>query len=364
MAGCPSSAGARARRGFSMTSNYRTFYLSVTQRSGGVITLHRWDLHRRELHRRRLARAAAASRLATAGSATPSSASTAPARMITPVAASGATTTSTNEMAGHQRSARTGGGTDHSRISDGMGSSYPITERIMRRGVRPLGSTSWTCRRLRAAAFVDENEPLRHARRDGRPRHAGAHLPGLVAQAAVSPRRAGRPVGGHDRAHRRVRRPARGGRRAAAGGRAGGVAARRAARGARRRGRRSARTPRCGRSPARSPRPGGSAGASTRCWCTAPTPRSPSGLDYAVARERAADGVVRVPRPAGGAEARPADPPLADGVTLHLHATDDGLGRAGEWLVRGAGGGVVWEHGHAQGRRRRPRHGRSTSCSR
>ena len=41
--------------------------------------------------------------------------------------------------------------------------------------------------------------------------------------------------------------------------------------------------------------------------------------------------------------------PLADGATLHLHATDDGLGPAGEWLVRGAGGGVTWEHGHGKG---------------
>ena len=34
---------------------------------------------------------------------------------------------------------------------------------------------------------------------------------------------------------------------------------------------------------------------------------------------------------------------------LHLHATDDGLGPAGEWLVRGTGGGIAWEHGHAKG---------------
>ena len=44
-----------------------------------------------------------------------------------------------------------------------------------------------------------------------------------------------------------------------------------------------------------------------------------------------------------------ADPPLADGASLHLHATDDGLGAAGEWFVRGVDGGVVWEHGHQKG---------------
>lgn len=38
-----------------------------------------------------------------------------------------------------------------------------------------------------------------------------------------------------------------------------------------------------------------------------------------------------------------------DGQTLHFHATDDGLGDAGEWLVRRTPDGVVWEHGHAKG---------------
>jgi uncharacterized protein (TIGR03083 family) len=42
-------------------------------------------------------------------------------------------------------------------------------------------------------------------------------------------------------------------------------------------------------------------------------------------------------------------PALADGTTLHLHATDDGLGAAGEWLVRGEAGRVIWEHGHGKG---------------
>lgn len=41
--------------------------------------------------------------------------------------------------------------------------------------------------------------------------------------------------------------------------------------------------------------------------------------------------------------------PLDPGVTLHLHATDDGLGAAGEWLIRGGTDGVAWEHGHGKG---------------
>jgi hypothetical protein len=35
-----------------------------------------------------------------------------------------------------------------------------------------------------------------------------------------------------------------------------------------------------------------------------------------------------------------------DGQTLHLHATDGGLGADGEWFVRRTPSGVVWEHGH------------------
>ncbi|TQM09133.1 maleylpyruvate isomerase family mycothiol-dependent enzyme [Pseudonocardia kunmingensis] len=51
-----------------------------------------------------------------------------------------------------------------------------------------------------------------------------------------------------------------------------------------------------------------------------------------------------------GARAEPEEgPALPDGVALHLHATDDGLGAAGEWLVRGEAGRVRWEHGHGKG---------------
>jgi uncharacterized protein (TIGR03083 family) len=38
-----------------------------------------------------------------------------------------------------------------------------------------------------------------------------------------------------------------------------------------------------------------------------------------------------------------------DGQILHLHATDPGLGEAGEWIVRRTPSGPVWEHGHAKG---------------
>lgn len=63
-----------------------------------------------------------------------------------------------------------------------------------------------------------------------------------------------------------------------------------------------------------------------------------------LAPDVAADGVddlleIVTERPDGG-------PPLDDGTSLHLHATDH---PAGEWTARAAGGAVSWEHGHAKG---------------
>jgi uncharacterized protein (TIGR03083 family) len=40
---------------------------------------------------------------------------------------------------------------------------------------------------------------------------------------------------------------------------------------------------------------------------------------------------------------------LADGQLLHIHATDEGLGEAGEWLIRRTGEGIAVEHGHSKG---------------
>ncbi|TCK21290.1 maleylpyruvate isomerase family mycothiol-dependent enzyme [Pseudonocardia endophytica] len=72
------------------------------------------------------------------------------------------------------------------------------------------------------------------------------------------------------------------------------------------------------------------------------------GRAFDIAPDVAADGVsewldLLAARPVGD------EPPLADGATLHLHATDDALGAAGEWLIRSDGGAVVWEHGHGKG---------------
>lgn len=42
-------------------------------------------------------------------------------------------------------------------------------------------------------------------------------------------------------------------------------------------------------------------------------------------------------------------PPLARGVTLHLHATDEGLGSTGEWTIIHDEDGLNWTHDHAKG---------------
>jgi uncharacterized protein (TIGR03083 family) len=73
------------------------------------------------------------------------------------------------------------------------------------------------------------------------------------------------------------------------------------------------------------------------------------GAPYVVAAELAADGVsewldllTARPVPDDG-------PALAGGTVLHLHATDDGLGTGGEWLVGSEDGRIAWEHGHGKG---------------
>src|SRR2546421_352939 len=70
-----------------------------------------------------------------------------------------------------------------------------------------------------------------------------------------------------------------------------------------------------------------------------------------IVRERAEARVDIRTVPGGKPPAADPDdgPMLADGATLHLHATDDGLGAAGEWLVRCERGRVAWEHGHGKG---------------
>ena len=48
-------------------------------------------------------------------------------------------------------------------------------------------------------------------------------------------------------------------------------------------------------------------------------------------------------------QARPQASPLERGRTLHLHATDDGLGPTGEWTIINDGGRRRWSHEHGKG---------------
>ena len=72
-------------------------------------------------------------------------------------------------------------------------------------------------------------------------------------------------------------------------------------------------------------------------------------VPFAVDAGLAADGVSEWLDLLAARPVPEAGPALPAGATLHLHATDEGLGGAGEWLVRSEDGRVVWEHGHGKG---------------
>ena len=72
------------------------------------------------------------------------------------------------------------------------------------------------------------------------------------------------------------------------------------------------------------------------------------GGDFELPAELAADGVSEWINLA----TRAADlhrPPLQRGLTLHLHATDDGLGPTGEWTITHDEDGLNWSHDHTKG---------------
>ncbi|MEV5409690.1 maleylpyruvate isomerase family mycothiol-dependent enzyme [Thermopolyspora sp. NPDC052614] len=74
------------------------------------------------------------------------------------------------------------------------------------------------------------------------------------------------------------------------------------------------------------------------------------GAPYELAAPLAADGIGEwLDLVAGGRPGIDATALLDAGTTLHLHATDDGLGPAGEWMIRSGEDGVSWEHGHGKG---------------
>jgi uncharacterized protein (TIGR03083 family) len=73
-------------------------------------------------------------------------------------------------------------------------------------------------------------------------------------------------------------------------------------------------------------------------------------LDYVLTPELAADGIGEwLERVAASAGRDDAPLPLGNGQTVHLHATDPGLGVAGEWTIRADGDRITWSHGHDMG---------------
>jgi uncharacterized protein (TIGR03083 family) len=73
------------------------------------------------------------------------------------------------------------------------------------------------------------------------------------------------------------------------------------------------------------------------------------GMEYELSSELAADAISEwIERVS--VEARPRALPLQAGRTLHLHATDDGLGPTGEWTITSdAEDGITWSHDHGKG---------------
>jgi uncharacterized protein (TIGR03083 family) len=77
------------------------------------------------------------------------------------------------------------------------------------------------------------------------------------------------------------------------------------------------------------------------------------GQDIGLAADFAADGIgewlaMGAARPQAAAALTRGDGARGDGLSLHVHATDPGLGGAGEWLVRRTPAGLTAEPGHAR----------------
>jgi uncharacterized protein (TIGR03083 family) len=74
------------------------------------------------------------------------------------------------------------------------------------------------------------------------------------------------------------------------------------------------------------------------------------GLTPALEAAAAADGIDEfLLTGPSGSRPRTRLTELPGGQSIHLHATDEGLGEAGEWLISLGDGGYAWSHGHAKG---------------
>lgn len=74
------------------------------------------------------------------------------------------------------------------------------------------------------------------------------------------------------------------------------------------------------------------------------------GVEYDLAADLAADGISEwLDRVAIGAGSDGAALPLDPGQALHLHASDPGLGPAGEWTITADADSLRWAHEHGKG---------------
>lgn len=71
------------------------------------------------------------------------------------------------------------------------------------------------------------------------------------------------------------------------------------------------------------------------------------GIDAVIAADGIDEWLGFLASPGFGGERAPL--PELDGRVLHVHATDDGLDGAGEWLIRPAPDGITVEAGHGKG---------------
>jgi len=73
------------------------------------------------------------------------------------------------------------------------------------------------------------------------------------------------------------------------------------------------------------------------------------GVGFDIDPVAAADGITEyLERVVVRAGAAGREFPLKDGCSLHLHATDPGLGAAGEWTILGRPDGIAVDHGHGK----------------
>jgi uncharacterized protein (TIGR03083 family) len=72
------------------------------------------------------------------------------------------------------------------------------------------------------------------------------------------------------------------------------------------------------------------------------------GVDYSPPPELAADAISEWVE-LMAVQSHRHTPPLEPGRTLHLHATDAGLGPTGEWTIVNDEDGVSWSHDHGKG---------------